>query len=188
MMNKNISTKIYEQIILGKYINKQNYNEKEKRYKQNELYNELDTCFIEYKDLYEKLGYELIRGASYFYLMSKTTEDTKNLKEHQLKEYIVFITLIRYIYKYKIGIQLVLNSDYGIDEPFVEKIFKDNDFYQLLFMADIKNEKAFIEALFKRNILEKNENSKYFLSDVGKHYIEVLQNEIKDTIEEDMNE
>ena len=72
-MNTKLSQNIYSELIIGKYINQQEINEKNIKI-DSELFIEIKSNFTDYENMYNNLGYSLLSGDSfnYYYLKKQS--------------------------------------------------------------------------------------------------------------------
>lgn len=67
MISNELSQTIYSHLINGKAINKHCYNIKINGLEDNPLYNEIFTCLDEYRQLYQRINFELVHKNSRFF-------------------------------------------------------------------------------------------------------------------------
>ena len=179
-MNHIKGKEIYNELILGKYINKDIYSVENDSLISNPLFIELSTNFNDYFDTYEKIGFTLIEEAEYFYLIDEANNTDENyINKVQLKEYVLLISIIRYLIDHNISIDKIINPKYGIQSSEIEPIFETDQYLKLFEMTEINTKKPLQDVLVKNNIIFLNKNKNYCLTNVGKSFVELLHSEGK---------
>ena len=175
------SQEIYKQLIIGKYINKSIYDKSIENTKINELYTEIDTYFEEYFDLYEKIGFKLIQGDTYFYLIDKEKDTEDNyINKVAFKEYIMLISIFKYCLDENISLDNFQNPLYGIQWKDLEQMLEKDWFIKEKSMSEIQNQKPIHDILIKPNVIYLNVKNNLVLSDVGIHFYKMIKEEGKE--------
>lgn len=80
MITNKLSQTIYNQLINGKAINKQQYILKSNELEDNQLYNEIFNHFDEYNNLYQQINYQLVhKNSCFFYIRELGGEDANDV-------------------------------------------------------------------------------------------------------------
>jgi|SaaInlLV_10m_DNA_4_1040232.scaffolds.fasta_scaffold00564_13 hypothetical protein len=188
-MNTKLSQNIYSELIIGKYINQQEINEKNIKI-DSELFIEIKSNFTDYENMYNNLGYSLLSGDSfnYYYLKKQAEgleEDELELDKNLIKEYVLSLCLCRQLLEEKKGLEPLLNVELGVSKAYLDSFLKNQKYEDLFKAADISLEKSdpIFQILEKKNILIKNNSGNFIASNIFEDFIK-YQEKIGKVIEE----
>jgi len=190
-MNNNLSKQIYRELIVGKYINGTKLNDSNIKV-DNNLYIEISQNFNEYEKTYERLGYKLLQGEDfdYYYLRKEEIEEEQTEQELDkilIKEYVLCLSLCRYLLDNKKGLEIILNNDLGVTRELLEDFLNDSKYQDIFQAAEITTEKSdpINQLLERKNILEKNKNNNYIGTEIFKDFVN-YQEKLGHLLQEEM--
>jgi len=172
-LNYSLSTSIYNELIKGKYLNKDIFDIKLENVIPNELYIETEKNYEEYVDFFKKMGLKLEQQNNSFYLERHT--DSEEIDKNILKQYVILSIIIRHLQDKRIPITNFKDSKIGISEDIIEDSKKNQYSTDLLKQSDISNTaKSFIYILERKNIVYKNHKSNYVLTNIGEYFLDYI--------------
>lgn len=185
-MNKLLSKEIYNELILGKYINEDVYSLESGTFVTNKLFVEIDKNINEYEDLYENIGYKLDSAEGYFYLIDESKDNDDNyINKVQLKEYVLLLSIFRYLQERNIPIENFANEHVGVQSKILDEMFETVKYGKLFEMSEINTKKPLQDVLMKQNIIFLNKKNNYCLNSVGKSFRDMILEEGKKINKED---
>jgi hypothetical protein len=186
MISKELSQKLYAELINGKTVNKQSYLSKTNELVGNPLYTEIFNNLDEYKTLYENIKFELIhRHPGFFYIREPNGDE---INEVTIKVQALLIVIGRIVTEkgylfdtltdYRAGIKLedlnvAMEEERYTDILHTCKLCKDRNID-----AEIKNN------LISRELMFINSRGHYVLSNAGQSFF----SELKDSYERDVSQ
>jgi len=176
-MNNNNSILVYNQLIQGKYINKDLFDKEKRLMTNNELYIEINTSFAEYQDFYLKIGMELNMEDDFFFLSKvKEKEEEFIIDKQQYKQFFLINIIFRYLLNKNRSLDDFKNPNIGITEDIINEIFKEPEYADFFVHAEINNSNSpMYQILEKRNIVFKNSEDNYVLTNVGISFLEKIE-------------
>jgi hypothetical protein len=176
-MNNKKSELIYNQLIQGKYINKDLFDKDKNILEDNILFIEIDTYFSDYQDFYLKIGMKLNKETEFIYLSRiKDKEEEFNIDKQQYKQFFLINIIFRYLLNKNKSLDDFKNKDIGISEDIIDNIFKEPEYSDFFEHAEITNSNSPINLILeKRNIVYKNANDNYVLTNIGISFLNKIE-------------
>jgi len=176
-MNNKKSELIYNQLIQGKYINKDLFDKDKNTLEDNILFIEIDTYFSDYQDFYLKIGMKLNKETEFIYLSRiKDKEEEFNIDKQQYKQFFLINIIFRYLLNKNKSLDDFKNKDIGISEDIIDNIFKEPEYSDFFEHAEITNSNSPINLILeKRNIVYKNANDNYVLTNIGISFLNKIE-------------
>lgn len=178
-MIKEKATKIYNELIVGKYINNKTLGNDD-RFIDSLLYIELEKNFYEYQEFYNKIGFELSHNIEfkYFFLKTQTNieEDEQALDKTLIKEHVLATCLCRYLMDKGKNLDSIFDEQIGISENEIEEFLSLPKFEKLLLVSEISSLSEPFKVIFeKKNIFLKNKKNNYVATQIFKHFIYIQE-------------
>lgn len=176
MITNTVSQNIYNKLINGKIINKHHYIIKSNELEENPLYNEIFNNLDEYKELYQRINFNLAhKKSSFFYIKELTKEEASEvtIKIQALLIIIGRITTERgYLFDiltdYRAGIKPEILTESAMEERYLEILHTCKLCKSRGIKEEIENNLA------TRNIMFKNSQGNYVLTNAGSAFFEEL--------------
>lgn len=182
MISNELSQNIYNQLINGKTINKQNYAIKTNELDENPLYNELFTNFDEYYKLYQRINFDLIhKNASFFFIRGLGSKDAN---EATIKIQVLLIVIGRIITEQGFLFDTLTDYRAGIRLEDLSVAITDERYTDILHTCKLCIKGKSIESeiednLVARGIIYKNSRGYYVLTNAGKAFFDDLKDAFK---------
>jgi hypothetical protein len=134
-MDKQLSRKIYQELINGKMINK--YVQRDGTRSENRLYTELMLTYnlTRYRELYSAIGYELKTLGDAFFLNEVDGDDA--ISEVAMKIQALIIVMARGITMLRGRTEALLEDAAGLPREQIEQIGEDDEVQQVLRAASL---------------------------------------------------
>lgn len=176
MISNELSQAIYNQLINGKAINKHSYIAKTNELDDNPLYTEIFTNFDEYRQLYQRINFELVhKNGSFFFIRELAGGDAN---EVMIKIQALLIIIGRIITEkgylfdvltdHRAGIKLEDLSDAMSEERYLDILQTCKLCHSRRIEEEINNH------LITRGIMFKNSRGNYVLTDAGAAFFNEL--------------
>jgi hypothetical protein len=176
MISNELSQTIYNQLINGKIINKHSYIVKTNELEAEPLYNELFTNFDEYRQLYQRINFELVhKNSSFFYIREQNGSDTN---EATIKIQALLIIIGRIITEKGYLFDVLSDHRAGIQLEDLSLAMSEERYLDILHTCKLCISRNIDEEinnhLISRGIMFKNSRGHYVLSDAGAAFFNEL--------------
>lgn len=170
MISNGLSQKIYSQLINGKVINKNSYIEKSNELVENPLYTEISTHFDDYRQLYQRINFELVHKGGRFYFIRELNGSDAN--EVAIKIQALLIIIGRIITEKGYLFDVLTDYRAGVKLEDLSSAMSEARYTDILHTCKLCTQQRSIEDemnnhLITRGILFKNSRGHYVLSDAG---------------------
>lgn len=174
MVNLDLASKIYNQLMNGRIINREFIDND--NFHLNPLFSEVMDNLAEYEKQYEMCGFKMVKTGEYIYLCeNKATEDLKT--DVGMHVQILLLLIGKYLNRKNLSLSKITTLSAGISLSEVEEVGKMEEAVELLEKArmTMNFEDAFQKILVRRNIfLVKTTSKRYVLSSIGVNFFEEL--------------
>jgi len=169
MITNELSQSIYNQLINGKAINKHSYELKTNQLENNPLYTELFSNFDEYRQLYQRLNFELVhKHGSFFYIREPNGGNTNDVT---IKIQALLIVIGRIITEKGYLFDVLTDHRAGIKLEDLSVAMTEERYSEILHTCKLCTtnniETEINNNLIARGIMFKNSRGNYVLSDAG---------------------
>ncbi|MEQ1484533.1 hypothetical protein [Methyloglobulus sp.] len=176
MISKELSQKLYADLINGKAINKQSYLSKINELVDNPLYNEIFNN-PDYPILYENIGFELVHKQPGFFYIRKLNGDEAN--ETTIKIQALLIVIGRIVTEKGYLFDTLTDYRAGIRLEDLNEAMEEERYTDILHTCKLCMGKN-IEAEIKNNLIERdfifiNSRGHYVLSNAGQSFFSSLK-------------
>jgi uncharacterized pyridoxamine 5'-phosphate oxidase family protein len=176
MISNEFSQMIYSQLINGKAINKHGYIVKTNGMEDNPLYTEIFTNFDEYKQLYQRINYELVhKNSSFFYIRELAGSDAN---EATIKIQALLIIIGRIITEKGYLFDVLTDHRAGIKLEDFSVAMSEERYLDILHTCKLCVSRSIDDEinnhLIARGIMFKNSRGYYVLSDAGTAFFNEL--------------
>lgn len=176
MISNEFSQTIYSQLINGKAINKHSYNIKINELEDNPLYNEIFTCLDEYRQLYQRINFELVhKNSSFFYIRDLGGEDTNDVT---IKIQALLIIIGRIITEHGYLFEVLTDYRAGIRPEDLAPAMAEERYLDILHTCKLCKSRGIEEEinnnLIARGLMFINSRGHYVLSDAGTAFFSEL--------------
>jgi len=176
MISNELSQTIYNQLINGKAINKHSYIVKTNELEANPLYTEIFINFDEYRQLYQRINFELVhKNSSFFYIRELAGSDTN---EATIKIQALLIIIGRIITEKGYLFDVLTDHRAGIKLEDLSGAMSEERYLDILHTCKLCNSRSIDEEinnhLITRGIMFKNSRGHYGLSDAGAAFFNEL--------------
>lgn len=176
MISNELSQTIYNQLINGKAINKHTYNIKINSLEDNSLYNEIFTCLDEYRQLYQRINFELVhKNSSFFYIRDLAGEDTNDVT---IKIQALLIIIGRVITEQGYLFEVLTDHRAGIRPEDLAPVMSEERYLDILHTCKLCKSRSIEEEinnnLIARGLMFINSRGHYVLSDAGAAFFSEL--------------
>lgn len=169
MISNELSQAIYSQLINGKAINKQNYICRNNEIEGNLLYTEIFTNYDEYKQLYQRIGFELVHKSSIFFFIREI--DGNEANDVTVKIQALLITIGRIITEKGYLFDVITDYRAGIEPEVIAQAANEERYSDILHTCNLCIKRSMDEEianiLIARGIMFKNSRGHYVLSNAG---------------------
>ena len=176
MITNTLSQNIYNQLINGKIINKHHYIVKSNELEENPLYNEIFNNLDEYKELYQRINFNLTHKNSCFFYIRELTKEEVNEVTIKIQALLIIIGRIvterGYLFDiltdYRAGIKPEILTESAIEERYLEILHTCKLCKSRGIKEEIENN------LIARGLMIKNSKGNYVFTDAGAAFFEEL--------------
>ncbi|MFI3185228.1 MAG: hypothetical protein QX198_04540 [Methylococcaceae bacterium] len=176
MISNELSQTIYSDLVKGKTINKHSYSLKTNELEENSLYNEIFINFDDYRQLYQRINFDLVHKNSRFFFIRELNGGDANEATVKIQALLIIIGRIvteqGYLFDvltdYRAGIKLEDLSVAMTEERYVDILHT----CKLCLSRSIEDE--INSHLITRGIMLKNSRGHYVLSDAGAAFFSEL--------------
>jgi len=169
MISNELSQKIYSQLINGKTINKHSYNIKTNELDNNPLYTEMFMYFDEYRQLYQRINFDLVHKNSCFFFIRELNGGDTN--EVIIKIQALFIILGRIVTEKGYLFDVLIDYRAGIKLEDLSSAMSEDRYTDILHTCKLCTSRSIEDEinshLIMRGIMFKNSRGHYVLSDAG---------------------
>lgn len=177
MISKELSQKLYADLINGKTVNKHSYLTKTNELVDNPFYNEIFNNLVEYKALYENITFELIHKNPGFFFIRELNGDDVNEATIKIQALLIVIGRIvtekGYLFDtltdYRAGIKLEDLSVAMDEERYTDILHTCKLCVGKNIDVEIKNN------LIARDLMFINSRGHYVLSNSGQSFFSALK-------------
>ncbi len=176
MITNTLSQNIYNKLINGKIINKHRYIIKSNELKENPLYTEVFNNINEYKELYQRINFNLTHKNNCFFYIRELTKNEAN--EVTIKIQALLIIIGRIVTEQGYLFDILTDYCAGIKpEILIESATEERylDILQTCKLCKSRGIKEEIENnLITRELMFKNSKGNYVFTDSGLAFFEEL--------------
>lgn len=169
MIINELSQTIYNQLINGKAINKHSYIVKTNKQEDNLLYTEIFINFDEYRQLYQRINFELVhKNSSFFYIREMAGSD---VNDPTIKIQALLIIVGRIVTEKGYLFNVLTDHRAGIKLEELSEATSEERYLDILHTCNLCGKRSIDEEinnhLIARGIMFKNSRGHYVLSDAG---------------------
>ncbi|WP_411726970.1 condensin complex protein MksE [Methyloglobulus sp.] len=184
MISKELSQKLYADLINGKTVNKHNYQIKTNELAESPLYNEVFNNLDEYKVLYENINFELVHKHPGFFYIRELNGDEAN--ETTIKIQALLIVIGRIVTERGYLFDTLTDYRAGIKSEDLVVAMEEERYTDILHTCKLCKDRN-IETEIKNNLISRelmfiNSRGHYVLSNAGQSFF----SELKDSYERDV--
>jgi len=177
MISKELSQKLYADLIHGKTVNKQSYLIKTNELVENPFYNEVFNNLDEYKALYENISFELVHKHPGFFYVRSLNGDEAN--ETTIKIQALLIVIGRIVTEKGYLFDTLTDYRAGIKLEDLNAAMEEERYTDILHTCKLCVGKN-IEAEIKNNLISRelmfiNSRGHYVLSNAGQSFFSALK-------------
>lgn len=183
MIANKLSQDIYNQLINGKVINKHIYNLKTNELKENSLYNELFNNLEDYRELYQRINFDLIHKGSSFFFIRELNPNTEEANEPTIKIQALLIIIGRIFTERGYLFDILTQHHNGIQPEVLIEAISEERYLDILQACNLCNKSTDIEREIKNHLIDrelmfKNSRGYYVLTDAGLSFFNELTNAV----------
>ena len=169
MISNELSQAIYNDLIKGKAINKHGYVLKTNELEENPLYNEIFINFDEYRQLYQRINFDLVHKNSRFFFIRELSGCDANEATIKIQALLIIIGRIITEKGYLFDVLTDYRAGIKLEDLFVATT--EERYLDILHTCKLCNSRGIEEEinnhLIARGIMFKNSPGYYVLSDAG---------------------
>ena len=169
MISNEFSQTIYNDLVKGKTINKHNYVVKTNELEENQLYNEIFINFDEYRQLYQRISFDLVHKNSSFFFIREINGGDAN--EATIKIQALLIIIGRIVTEKGYLFDVLTDHRVGIGLEDLSAAMSEERYSDILHTCKLCMSRSIEEEinshLITRGIMFKNSRGHYVLSDAG---------------------
>lgn len=176
MFDTRLSQEIFNQLMNGKVINKNELNNNGE-FKENPLFAEIVGNLNDYENQYTMSGYEFVQHPSFIYIRERTSQREELKIDITMKVCVLLLLIGKYITEQNYRSTKLTDKTGGLSVVDFEGIEDMPDTQEILQKSGMKSglQAAIKSTLIDRNILlQKPSSQTYILSDAGKAFFEEI--------------
>jgi len=176
MISNELSQKIYNQLINGKAINKHSYNIKTNELDDDQLYTEMFMYFDEYRQLYQRINFDLVHKNSRFFFIRELNGGDAN--EATIKIQALLIVIGRIVTEKGYLFDVLTDYRAGIKIEDLSSAMSEERYTDILHTCKLCTSRSIEDEMYShlitRGIMFKNSRGHYVLSDAGTAFFSEL--------------
>jgi len=176
MISNELSQKIYNQLINGKAINKNSYVEKSNELTENPLYSEIFINFDEYRQLYQRINFDLVNKNGSFYFIRELNGGDAN--DATIKIQALLIIIGRIVMEKGYLFDVLTDYRAGIKLEDLSLAMSEERYTDILHTCKLCSSRSIEDEinshLIARGIMFKNSRGHFVLSDAGAAFFSEL--------------
>ena len=176
MISNEFSQIIYNDLVKGKTINKHSYIVKTNELEDNPLYNEIFINFDEYRQLYQRINFDLVHKNSSFFFIRELSGGDSN--EATIKIQALLIIIGRIVTEKGYLFDVLIDHRAGIGLEDLSVAMSEERYSDILHTCKLCVSRSIEEEinshLITRGIMFKNSRGHYVLSDAGTAFFSEL--------------
>ena len=176
MISNELSQAIYNDLVKGKTINKHSYKIKTNELDENSLYNEVFINFDEYRQLYQRINFDLIHKNSSFFFIRDISGGDANEATIKIQALLIIIGRIITEKGYLFDVLTYHRAGIGLED--LSAATSEERYSDILHTCKLcisrSIEDEIVSHLITRGIMFKNSRGHYVLSDAGTAFFSEL--------------
>ena len=176
MISNELSKVIYNDLVKGKTVNKHSYIVKTNELEDNPLYNEIFVNFDDYRQLYQRINFDLVHKNSSFFFIRELNGGDSN--EATIKIQALLIIIGRIVTEKGYLFDVLTDHRAGIGLEDLSVAMSEERYSDILHTCKLCVSRSIEEEinshLITRGIMFKNSRGHYVLSDAGIAFFCVL--------------